>query len=149
MNRRDRYNLIPPIRLAKLTTVGPWVGDFVSSSFGSSPLLEYDELLCDLPLLDDDDDDAPYISNSLIAAVALVALFLDEFDDTMPTPTATVVTVIKASAGPHVSSSDMMMMMARRRVLHCHNRFLRGAAQGYVGRLLTLHRRRWSSNAVV
>ena len=98
LNRRDRYNLIPPIRLAKLTTVGPWVGDFVSSSFGSSPLLEYDELLCDLPLLDNDDDDAPYISNSLIAAVALVALFLDEFDDPMPTPTATAVTVIKASA---------------------------------------------------
>ena len=72
----------------KLTIVGNFV-----------PLLEY-ELLCDLPLLDDndDDDDAPYVSKLPIAA-ALVDLLADDFDDEpTPTPMATAATAINASA---------------------------------------------------
>ena len=66
--------------MAKLTAVGPRVGDFVKLL----PLLalpEYELLLVppDLPLFDDDDD-ASYVTKSPKAAV-LVDLLVDEFDD--------------------------------------------------------------------
>ena len=73
------------VGIAKLTAVGPSVGDFVELL----PLLalpEYELLLVpDFPLFDDDDDDASYVTKSPKAAV-LVDLLADEFDDE-PTPT--------------------------------------------------------------
>ena len=72
------------VGMAKLTAVGPSVGDFVKLL----PLLalpEYELLLVpDLALFDD--DDASYITNSPKAAAVVVDLLADEFDDE-PTPT--------------------------------------------------------------
>ena len=97
------------IGMAKLTAVGPRVGDFVKLL----PLLalpEYELLLVPDLALFDDDDDASYLTNSPKAAAVLVDLLADEFDDE-PTPTLMAAATSAAiNRNPRTTSSLFFLL---------------------------------------